>query len=175
MADSDKSRLIRVGRLAGAFGVRGEVRITAYTEEPAALLKFGALLLEDGSPGLTVVSGRTHKDSVVVRVKEIDTKEDADAKRGLVLYVPRDLFPAPDEDEFYLTDLIGLTVVTPTGEDLGKVKAVRDFGAGDVLEIQPPAGPSWWVAFTRDAVPEVRLTAGEIVVVRPEEISEKDL
>jgi len=174
MADQTKTNLIRVGRVAGAFGVRGEVKVTAYTEAPKTLLAFRDLLREDGSLGLTLLSGRAHKDAVIGRAAQIATKEEADALRGLVLYVPRERLPAPDEDEFYLTDLIGLAAVTPQGEALGKVKTVRDFGAGDVLEIQPAAGPSWWIAFTRETAPEIRLTAGEIVVVRPEETSEKD-
>lgn len=162
-------RLILVGRVAGAFGVKGEVRITAYTEAPETLLAFGRLLRKDGSEGLTLLSGRPHKDGVVARVKEIATKEEADALRGLQLFVPRSVLPQPDEDEFYLTDLIGLDAVSPSGEALGKVKAVRDFGAGDVLEIQPPGGASWWVAFTREAVPEVRIADGVVVVDRPDE------
>jgi len=174
MADQTKTILIRVGRVAGAFGVRGEVKVTAYTEEPKTLLAFRDLLREDGSPGLTLLAGRAHKDAVIGKAAQIATKEEADALRGLVLYVPRERLPEPADDEFYLTDLIGLAAVTPQGEALGKVKTVRDFGAGDVLEIQPPAGPSWWIAFTRETAPEIRLAAGEIVVVRPEETSEKD-
>ena len=174
MSDPVQTNLIRVGRVAGAFGVRGEVKVTAYTEEPKTLIAFRDLLREDGSPGLTLLSGRAHKDAVIGKAKDINTKEEADAMRGLVLYVPRDRLPEPDEDEFYLTDLIGLAAITPDGEPLGKVKTVRDFGAGDVLEIQPPAGPSWWVAFTRETAPQIRLVAGEIVVVRPAETSEKD-
>lgn len=162
-------RLILVARVAGAFGVNGEVRITAYTEAPETLLAFGRLLRKDGSKGLTLLSGRPHKDGVVARVKEIAAKEEADALRGLQLFVPREILPEPDEDEFYLTDLIGLAAISPTGEALGKVKAVRDFGAGDVLEIQPAGGASWWVGFTKEAVPEVRIADGVVVVARPDE------
>lgn len=165
---------MRVGRVAGAFGVRGEVRITAYTEEPKALVGFRELLREDGAIGLTVISGRPHKDGIVAKVREIETKEQADAMRGLSLYVKRASLPEPEEDEFYLTDLFGMTAVSPEGEALGVVKTVRDFGAGDVLEVQPKGGPSWWVAFTRENVPEVRLAERTLVVVRPDEVSEKD-
>ena len=169
MSDAAASRLILVGRIAGAFGVKGEVRITAYTEAPETLLAFKTLLDKDGKPALTLQSGRPHKDGVVARVAELATKEDADAARGRQLFVPRSSLPEPDEDEFYLTDLIGLSAVSPDGEPLGRVKAVRDFGAGDVLEIQPPSGASWWVAFTLEAAPEVRIADGELVVVRPPE------
>lgn len=168
------SRLIRVGRVAGAFGVKGEVRITAFTESPAALLALGELLREDGTPGLKLVSGRTHKDSVVGRIAGIDDKDAADALRGLNLFAPRERFPDPAEDEFYVTDLISLAAVSPAGKPLGRVKAVHDFGAGDVLEIAPPEGPTWQVAFTRANVPSVDLARGEIVVDRPGEISERD-
>ncbi len=174
MSETPSSRLIRVGRVAGAFGVKGEVRITAFTEQPLALVKYGALLKDDGSPGLTLLSGREQKGAVIAKVKEITTPEQADALRGLFLCVPREALPEPDEDEFYLTDLVGLSAVTPEGEALGQVKSVRDFGAGDLLEIQPAAGQSWFVAFTRENVPEVSLADGRVVIVRPIEISEKD-
>jgi 16S rRNA processing protein RimM len=166
--------LIRVARVAGAFGVKGEVRISAFTEDPKTLLTHKALLKEDGSPGLTLLSGRAQKDNLIARVEGVETPEAADALRGLQLYIPRDALPEPEEDEFYLSDLIGLSAVSPTGEALGRIKAVRDFGAGDILEIQPPAGQTWWVAFTRDAVPTVDIKGGKVVVDRPTEVSEKE-
>ena len=165
------SDLIQVGRVAGAFGVRGEVRITSFTAEPLALLDYKALKREDGSPGLTLTSGRVAKGGVVVRAKEVETRDQAEALRGLKLYIDRAALPAPDEDEFYVTDLIGLAVVTADGEALGTVKSVQDFGAGDLLEITPPeGGASWYLPFTREAVPEVRMGAGEVVAVPPEEV-----
>ena len=166
--------LIRVARVAGAFGVKGEVRISAFTEDPKTLLTHKALLKEDGSPGLTLLSGRAQKDNLIARVEGVETPEAADAMRGLNLYIPRDALPEPEEDEFYLTDLIGLSAVSPTGEALGRIKAVRDFGAGDILEIQPPAGQTWWVAYTRNAVPTVDIKGGKVVVDRPTEVSEKE-
>jgi len=168
-AQSTKGELILVGRVAGAFGIRGEVRITAYTAEPLALLDYRTLTREDGSPGLTLGSGRAAKGGIVARAAEVETREQAEALRGLRLYIPRDILPEPEEDEFYVTDLIGLSVETAAGEPLGRVKSVQDFGAGDLLEIQPPEGASWYLPFTREAVPEVRLAEGKVVAVRPEE------
>jgi|SRR5881394_1559450 len=162
--------LILVGRVAGAFGVRGEVRITAFTAEPLALLDYRTLQREDGSPGLTLTAGRAAKGAFIGRAAEIATREQAEALRGLQLYIPRDALPDPDEDEFYVTDLIGLAVETAAGEPLGRVKAVQDYGAGDLLEIEPPEGPSWYLPFTRDAVPEVRLAEGKVIGVRPDEV-----
>lgn len=163
--------LIQVGRVAGAFGVRGEVRITSFTADPVALVDYKALLREDGSPALTLTSGRDAKGSIVARAKEVETREQAEALRGLKLFIPRAALPAPDEDEFYVTDLIGLAVVTAEGEPLGTVKAVQDFGAGDLLEITPPeGGQTWYLPFTREAVPEVQIAEGTIVGVKPDEV-----
>ena len=164
------SDLIQVGRVAGAFGVRGEVRITSFTADPSALLAYKSLKREDGSPGLTLSAGRVAKGSVVCRAAEVQTREQAEALRGLKLYIDRAALPDPDDDEFYVTDLIGLAVVTADGAPLGTVRAVQDFGAGDLLEITPPeGGATWYLPFTRDAVPEVRIGAGEVVAVKPEE------
>jgi 16S rRNA processing protein RimM len=162
-------RLILVGRVAGAFGVKGELRINAYTDDPAALVRYRDLKRKDGAPALTLTRGRPQKGALVASAKEVATREDAEALRGLELYVPRDLLPPPDEDEFYLADLIGCSAVTPGGAPLGRIKSVQNFGAGDLLEIAPEAGPSWWLPFTRAAVPEVRISDGVVVAVKPEE------
>jgi len=162
-------RLILVGRVAGAFGVKGEVRITSYTDEPAALLRYGGLKQADGSAALTLTTGRPHKGALVARAKEVATREDAEALRGLELFVPREVLPPPDEDEFYLADLIGLRAVAPDGAELGRIKSVQNFGAGDLLEIAPETGPTWWLPFTKEAVPDVKIAEGRVVAVRPEE------
>lgn len=164
-------RLLAVGRVAGAFGVRGEVRISTFTEEPLALARFGALMRQDGSPGLTITTAREAKGGLICRCDGVETKEQADALRGLRLFVMRDALPEPDEDEFYLADLIGLDVVDPAGAPVGKIKSVQDFGAGDILEIIPAeGGATWYLPFTREAVPEVKIADGVIVAVRPVEV-----
>ena len=164
------SKLILVGRVAGSFGVKGEVRIAAFGDDPLTLLRYRTLFDVDGRPALTLLGGRTQKGALIARTKEITVKEAADALRGADLYAPRDAFAAPeDEDDFYLTDLIGLRAETPEGETLGMVKAVHNFGAGDVLEIQPKAGASYFLAFTREIVPEVRVADGRLIAIRPVE------
>ncbi|HSV01664.1 MAG TPA: ribosome maturation factor RimM [Phenylobacterium sp.] len=163
------SKLILVGRVAGAFGVKGELRITAYTADPLSLLGYGQLLREDGRPALTLTGGRAAKGALIGRAKEVETREQAEALRGLRLYVPRAALPEPDADEFYVADLVGLAVESPEGEPLGRIRSVQDFGAGDLLEIEPPEGASFWLPFTRDAVPEVRIAEGVVVAVRPDE------
>ncbi|HXA40090.1 MAG TPA: ribosome maturation factor RimM [Phenylobacterium sp.] len=162
--------LILVGRVAGAFGVKGEVRIASFTAEPLALVDYRTLLREDGSPGLTLSGGRVAKGGVVARAREVATREEAEALRGLNLYIPRAVLPEPDEDEFYVADLVGMEVRSLEGDVLGRVRSVRDFGAGDLLEVARAAGESWWLPFTREAVPEVRMADGFLVAVRADEV-----
>lgn len=167
-----EERLILVGRVAGAFGVRGEVRISAYTEDALALVRYRTLLRQDGSHALTITQGRPAKGGLVASVKEVASKEEADALRGLRLYVPREALPEPDEDEFYLADLIGMAVQrVETREVLGRVKSVQNFGAGDILEVEPlGGGATWYLPFTREAAPEVDVRAGVVLANPPEEV-----
>ncbi len=162
-------RLVLVGRVAGAFGVRGELRITPYTADPEALLEYRTLVREDGGAGLTLTSGRLAGNGLVARAAEVDTRDAAEGLKGLGLYIERSRLPEPvEEDEYYLADLIGLTATSPAGEALGRIKSVQNFGAGDLLEVAPAdVAASWWVPFTREAVPEVRLSDGVVVVVPP--------
>ncbi len=167
------SKLILVGQVAGAFGVKGEVRVTAFTADPGALLSYGTLLDANGAPALTLTAGRVEQNAVVAGVQPSLTRESAQALRGLRLFIERDrLPPADEEDEFYLVDLVGLKVVSPIGEALGRVKFATNFGAGDLLEIAPatPGEASWYAPFTKAVVPEVDIAGGRIVVNRPAEV-----
>ena len=169
------AKLILVGQVAGGFGVRGEVRVTAFTADPLALKAYGPLLRADGSVGLTLTTARAAKGAVIGRAKEIETKEQADALRGLKLFVPRERFPAPDEDEVYVTDLIGLEARGPDGCVLGRIKAVQNFGASDMLEITPAeGGQTWYLPFTLEATPELHIADGWILAVRPAEVGERE-
>ncbi len=164
------TRLILVGRVLGAFGVRGEIRVETYTDDPKAPVRYRDLLHEDGKPALTLLSGRATPKGLLARAAGVDDKDAADALRGLKLYVPRESLPdLDDEDEVYLTDLIGLAVRTPEGQALGRVKAVQNWGAGDILEVEPPTGASFYLPFTRACVPEIRLGEGLLIAVPPAE------
>ena len=168
---SGPERLVLVARVSGAFGVKGEVRIRTYTDSPLAVLNFRQLWRANGQPGLTLLSGRSFKEGLIARAKEVASKEAADALKGLDLYAPRSALPPPEEDEFYLADLIGLRAEAPDGAQLGVVKSVQNYGAGDVLEIEPAGGKgAWMVAFTAETAPEIDIEGGRIVVVRPDEI-----
>ena len=172
---SGAEKLILVGQIGGAFGVKGEVRITAFTAEPMALMDYQPLLKADGTPALTLLSARPDKAGVVAKVKEIATKEEADAARGQKLFVPRDRLPEPEEDEFYLTDLVGMEARELDDTAVGTVKSVQNFGASDMLEIAPKeGGPTWYLPFTREAAPELHLKDGWLRIVRPTEVDERD-
>lgn len=161
--------------MAGGFGVKGEMRISTFTAEPLALAHYKSLLREDGSPALTVLSARAVKDGVIARIAGVDDKDAADALRGLRLYVPREALPEPDEDEFYLTDLIGLAVVSVAGDALGRIRAVPNFGSGDLLEIEPPkGGATFYLPFTREAVPQVLVAEGRVIADPPAEVGEPE-
>ena len=166
----EKHNLIFVAQVGAAHGVRGEVRVTTFTADPMALAAYKTLMRQDGSPALTIASARPAKGGLVARLKGVDDRNAAEALRGLKLYISRDSLPEPEEDEFYLADLIGLSVETAEGELLGKVKTVQDFGAGDLLEIQPRAGATWWLPFTREAVPQVLIAQGKLIAAPPASI-----
>ena len=165
-------KLILVGRVAGAFGVKGEIKLSSYAAEPLALLHYKTLRGEDGAVVLTLVSARAGKPGsggaeVIARAAEAPTREDAERLKGLRLHVRREDLPPPeDEDEFYLADLVGLAAFTESGEAAGRVKAVHDFGAGDILELDPGAGrPTVLHPFTKAATPTVDVAGGRIVIV----------
>ena len=168
-------RLILVAQVGGSFGVRGEVRITTFTAEPMTLLQYRTLLRADGSIGLTLTTGRPDKKGVVARAEQVRTKEEADALRGLKLFIPRDRLPPPEEDEFYLADLIGLEARDASDAVIGTVRAVQNFGADDMLEITPAGGgQTWYLPFTREAVPEIRSAEGWLRALRPAEVGERE-
>jgi len=164
-----RPELICVGAIAGAFGVRGEARIKSFCAEPAAIAGYCPLVTEDGrSFDLTIT--RSVKEGFAARLSGVATCEDAEALKGTRLYAPRERLPALPDDEFYHADLIGLSVVDTGGADLGKVRAVHDFGAGDMLDVVGGAKPLM-LPFTHAVVPTVDMAAGRLVV-DTEEIGE---
>jgi len=172
---SGEDNYILVAQIGGAFGVKGEVKITAYTADAQSLKDYSPLLDAHGKPALTIISARPDKNGLVAKVKELSTKEEADAARGRKLYIPRERLPEPDEDEFYLADLIGLEGRDPEDKVLGKVKSVQNFGADDMLEITPAeGGPTWYLPFTKAAVPDIHPSEGWLRIVMPTEVSERD-
>jgi len=164
-----------VGAIAGAFGVKGEVRLKSFCTAPEAVADYGPLWTEDGSRSFTVEITRPVKGGFGARLSGVTSKEAADALKGTRLYAGRDALPALPDDEFYHADLIGLQVVDTGGKILGVVRAVHNHGAGDLLEVHGPGMKSTvLLPFTNAAVPTVDLTAGRIIADPPEGLSGDD-
>jgi 16S rRNA processing protein RimM len=168
---SDLSRdKVCVARIGAAHGVRGEVKLWSFTEDPAAVADYGPLETQDGSQRFEIEALRPAKDHFVARIVGIADRDAAEKLRNVDLYIPRARLPKIDEaDTFYHADLIGLKAVTQNGDDVGTVSAIHNFGASDVIEIKPPAGESLLMPFTDATVPEIDLGARRIVVVPPTE------
>jgi 16S rRNA processing protein RimM len=158
---------VLVARIGAALGLRGEVRLWAFTADPMAIREYGLLEADDGRR-FTIDSLRPGKGFLVARFAGIGDRTAAETLTNIDLYVPRDRLPAPDVGEFYHADLIGLAAVTPDGRPLGTVIAVHDFGAGDLIEIRPDDGPTLMVPFTAADVPVVDVARGRLVVDPPE-------
>ncbi len=168
MPDRANSERICVGAIAGAFGVRGEVRLKSFCAEPGAIGDYGPLSSEDGARNWTVKVTRAVKNGFAARLGGVGTREQAEALKGTRLYAPRERLPNLPDDEFYHADLIGLDVFDTGGEKLGEVRAVQDYGAGDFLEISLPSRKSALLPFTREAVPTVDLSAGRLIADPPD-------
>lgn len=158
-----------VGAIAGAFGVKGEVRLKSFCAEPEAIETYGPLSSEDGSGHYDVKITRPIKNGFAAKLSGIASKEAADNLAGTRLYAPRERLPGLPDDEFYHADLIGLSVLDTGGVTIGKIKAVLNHGAGDLLEISgPDITPPVLLPFTRESVPTVDVNAGRIIVDPPE-------
>ena len=161
---------ICIGAIAGAFGVTGEVRLKSFCTNPSDIAAYGALSSEDGSRQFRITLTKPVTGGFGARVAGISTREAAEALRGTSLFVDRVRLPSLPDDEFYHADLVGLDVVDTGGEALGKVIAVHNHGAGDILEISSTRHKSaLLLPFTKAIVPNVDLKAGRLIVDLPEE------
>jgi 16S rRNA processing protein RimM len=165
---------ICVAQIGGAHGIRGEVKLKSFTADPMAVKDYGPLTSEDGSASFEIEALRPAKGHLVARFRGVGDRDAAERLVHLRLFVPRERLPPPAADEFYHVDLIGLMAVTADGTEIGTVAAVHDFGAGDILELQPRSGGTTiMVPFTEAFVPKVDLAAGRVTVVPPEETQAK--
>ena len=157
-----------VGRIGAAHGTRGEVKLWSFTADPMAVADYGALESEDGTRRFEIEAVRPAKDVLVARFKGVTDRNAAEALKNIRLYVARERLPATETGEFYHADLIGLPAVRANGEAVGTVKAIHNFGAGDLLEIEPAGGGATvlW-PFDEATVPVVDVAGGRIVVEPP--------
>lgn len=160
--------LVIVGGVAGAFGVKGEIRLKSYCANPADIETYD-LVSEDGTREYKVELTGSTKNGFTARMTGVTTKEQADALKGLQLCAERSKMPDLPDDEFYYTDLIGLEVLDTGGTALGVVKNVVNHGAGDLLELHAPRQTTTiLLPFTKANVPTVDLGTGRIIADPPE-------
>src|SRR4051794_12342541 len=165
---------ICVARIGAAHGVRGAVKLWTFTEDPLAVKHYGPLVTKDGTRQFEVTHVHEAKGHLVATLKGIATREEAERLNGLELYVARGKLPATSEDEYYHADLIGLAAVDAAGEPLGRVIAIHNFGAGDIIKIAPPDGATMLLPFTHAVVPAVDLAKGRVVIELPGEVDGDD-
>ena len=177
MSKSDTSRKLLMGRIGAAHGIKGEVRIQSFTEDPLGLLDYGPLATDRPGLVIEILEARTTTNVLVARIKGITDRSAVEKLNGVELYVDRDLLPEiEDEDDFYHADLVGLDARLADGTSLGQVIAVPNFGAGDMLELRGKSGgETRFIPFTKAAVPEIHIGAGYVVVVPPIEIEGEEL
>jgi 16S rRNA processing protein RimM len=167
---------ICVARIGAAHGVRGEVKLWSFTQDPAAVASYGPLETQDGTRRLEIKALRPAKDHFVARIAGVDDRDAAEKLRNLELYIPRVRLPEIDEaDTFYHADLIGLVVMTSDGVQIGTVHALHNFGAGDIIEIIPiGGGDTLMLPFNETTVPKINIAGKQIMVVLPAEIKARD-
>ena len=162
---------ICVARIGAAHGVRGEVKLWSFTEDPAAVAHYGPLETQDGTRCFEIEALRAAKDHFVARIAGVNDRDAAEKLRNIELYIPRARLPKIEEaDTFYHADLVGLDAVTPEGARVGTVHALHNFGAGDIIEIAPAGGGDpLMLPFNETTVPKIDVAARQIVVVPPAE------
>jgi len=158
-----------MGIFGAAVGLKGELRLKSYTQDPAAIADYSPLLARDGR-SFEITDLREANEVVIVRVKGVTSRTEAERLTNTELFVARDRLGETEEDEFFHADLIGLSAETSSGEVLGRVVALYDFGAGDMVEIRPAAGPVRVFPFTRAVVPVIDIAGGRLVIEPPNEI-----
>ena len=163
------NRKLCVGVITAPRGVRGQVRVKSFTAEPDDIVQYAPLTNADGSTEYRLEIVGHAKGVLLARVEGIKNREGAEALRGVELFVDRDVLPdCEDEDDFYYADLIGLSAVLPDGSVYGTVKAMHDFGAGDMIELSLDGSGNIILPFTKVVAPEVDIANGRIVVDPPE-------
>jgi 16S rRNA processing protein RimM len=172
---SEDSRRILLGRITGAHGIRGDVVIESFTQEPGDIASYGPLASEDGNRQFDLKVIRVTPRGVIARIAGVADRTGAEALKSVALYVARSRLPAANEDEFYRADLVGLRAEDAEGNVVGSVVAVLNFGAGDLLELRlADTKTTEVIPFSNQFVPVVDVAGGRVVVDLPPPSPEDD-
>jgi len=178
-ADASERRIL-VGAVAGAHGVRGEVKIKSFTEQVRDVAAYGPVEDEGGTRRFAIKIRGEAKGLVIASLDGVGDRNAAEALKGLRLYVPRAALGKKPKrapkgtDRWFVADLVGLAAVDTKGEALGTVKNVANYGAGDILEVTTATGDTQLFAFTKRTVPEVDIANGRVVIDPPVEVEAKE-
>jgi 16S rRNA processing protein RimM len=165
-----REKRVCVAQIGAAHGLKGEVRLWSFTEEPSAVARYGVLQTEDGSRRFEIAGMRSAKDCFIARLRGVDDRNAAEALRNTRLYIDRDRLPdTEDDDTFYYADLIGLSAFDAEGARIGEVIAVQNFGAGDIIEIRRADSTLVMYPFNDAVVPQIDIAAGRMTIVPPAE------
>ena len=164
------SRDVLLGVVIGASGLKGEVKVKTFTQSPDKIGAYGVLQAKDGRKFAVLRVRAAKENETVVALEGVMNRNAAEALKGLELFVSRVALPEAGTDEFYHADLVGLRAEDSEGRTLGKVSAIHNYGAGDVIEIKRDDGDSLLLPFTREIVPEIHIAEGYILVAEPEEV-----
>ena len=164
---TDAAKRVCLGVVTGPHGVQGAVRIKSFTEAAEDVARYGPLADETGGRRFELRLIGAGKGVVIARLAGVEDRNQAEALRGLRLYLQRSALPQTEADEYYHADLLGLEAVLGDGTPVGRVRAIHDFGAGDTLELARPGAPPVMVPFTRAIVPIVEPAAGRLVLDPP--------
>ena len=163
---------ICLGVIVGVHGVRGHLKIKAYTDNPAALDRYGPVSLDDGRLLHVKVKSVSPKGPVIAMAQEVTDRNEAELMRGLELFIKRDALPPTANDEVYHTDLVGLEARDNDGVAIGVIVGLHDFGAGDIIEVKPPSGPTMMLPFAPEYRDEMRLEEGFVTLLPPQGMME---
>lgn len=162
------SRLISLGVITTVHGVKGQVKVHSFTSDPHDITAYGPLSDASGTRKFKLtVTGRT-KDSLIASVEGVNTREEAESLRGTEFFIPRHALPKTRANEYYHEDLVGLTLVTKSGDTYGIIAGVHNFGAGDLLAIRQSSGEEEFLPFNRTIFPSIDIEKGTAVIVPPE-------
>lgn len=162
---ADGQQRVCLGAVSGAHGVRGDVRLKVFTQDPRDIGAYGPVSTEDGLRRFDVSAVRVSGNKVTARLSGIGARDQAEALKGTRLYVDRSTLPETEEEEWYHADLVGLDCFDTEGQLIGAVTGIHDFGAGDIVEIEDTQGNGTvLIPFTKECVPSIDLEGGRLVV-----------
>ncbi|MCU0954923.1 MAG: ribosome maturation factor RimM [Hyphomicrobium sp.] len=164
----DPDRLILLGEIGSAHGIRGEVTVRCFTQEPKNIASYGPLTDKDGQRTFNITGLRVTPKAIIAKFAGVDDRTAAERLRNTRLFVKRSRLPEPEPGSYYYEDLAGLAAVDAGGRVLGTVTGVANYGAGDLLEIADPDGrETFFVPFTDETVPSVDLPSGRATIILP--------